>query len=58
MGNCKECGKPIIEGEYCSRCKSQRNRKIGNILKVVGGTGGTSILILVLKKLFSKKNKQ
>lgn len=58
MCNCKKCGTPIIEGDYCSRCESQINRKKGNILKVAGGT---SILILVggvLKKLFSKKNKQ
>ena len=58
MCNCKKCDTPIIEGDYCSRCESQRNRKKGNILKVAGGT---SILILVggvLKKLFSKKNKQ
>lgn len=58
MCNCKKCGTPIIERDYCSRCESQINRKKGNILKVAGGT---SILILVggvLKKLFSKKNKQ
>lgn len=58
MCNCKKCDTPIIEGDYCSRCESQISRKKGNILKVAGGT---SILILVggvLKKLFSKKNKQ
>lgn len=36
MSNCKKCGVPIIEGKYCSRCESQRMRKMGNVAKFIG----------------------
>lgn len=51
MGNCKKCGAPIIEGKYCSRCESQRNRKKGKAIGVAVGVIFTGVCIaLGIKK--------
>lgn len=55
---CKRCGCPIKSGKYCSCCKSQNNRKIGNALKTVGlVAAGIVVSILTNGKIKPKLKK-
>lgn len=61
MSNCKKCGAPIYEGKYCSRCQSQKHRKVGTTIKWVGGVVvgviGSVIMAALTGKSLGKNDK-
>ncbi len=56
MSNCKKCGAPIYEGKYCSRCQSQKRRKVGTTIKWIGGVVGGVIGSVIITALTGKSS--
>ena len=56
--NCKDCGRPLQQGEdkYCPHCRNKRNKNVKTAATVGGSLLG--IIAVILGAVFGNKNKK